>query len=186
MCMDYLDQIRPWGGSANGITHLIPCHPIKHASHSLSWLLTLILWTYKLSLTLSKTWLSFLWQHYLCCVYPLPMRFTLASAPALLRWQDSIGKRSALRLACQEADGVLYCFIAVYTKPSWDVFFNFLWLQFSAGVWYVTEKFGTKGTCLTYQFKTDNLGFKSVEQVKSAAHGVMNFVMILTKTLCLD
>ena len=39
------------------------------------------------------------------------MRYTLASAPALLRWQDSIGKRSALRLACQEADGVLYCFI---------------------------------------------------------------------------
>ena len=33
----------------------------------------------------------------------------------------------------------------------------------------MTEKFGTKGTCLTYQFKTDNLGFKSVEQVKSAA-----------------
>ena len=36
MCMDYLDQIRPWGGSANRITHPIPCHPIKHASLALS------------------------------------------------------------------------------------------------------------------------------------------------------
>ena len=30
----------------------------------------------------------------------------------------------------------------------------------------MTEKFGTKSTCLTYEFKTDSLGFKSVEQVK--------------------
>ena len=30
----------------------------------------------------------------------------------------------------------------------------------------MTEKFDTKGTCLTYEFKTDNLGFKSIEQVK--------------------
>jgi len=37
--------------------------------------------------------------------------------------------------------------------------------QFSSGVWYVTEKFDTKSTCLTYEFKTDNLGFKSIEQI---------------------
>ena len=50
------------------------------------------------------------------------MRFTLASAPALLRWQDSIGKRSALRLACEEADGVLYCFIV----KEFEYSFNFI------------------------------------------------------------
>ena len=38
--------------------------------------------------------------------------------------------------------------------------------QFSSGLWYVTEKFDTKSTCLTYEFKTDNLGFKSIEQVE--------------------
>jgi len=38
-------------------------------------------------------------------------------------------------------------------------------LQFSSGLWYVTEKFDTKSTCLTYEFKTDNLGFKSIEQI---------------------
>ena len=37
--------------------------------------------------------------------------------------------------------------------------------QFSSGLWYVTQKFDTKSTCLTYEFKTDNLGFKSIEQV---------------------
>jgi len=29
----------------------------------------------------------------------------------------------------------------------------------------VTEKFGTNSECLTYEFKTDGLGFKSIEQV---------------------
>ena len=48
------------------------------------------------------------------------------------------------------------------------MYFYCLKSQFSFGVWYVTEKFGTKGTCLTYEFKTDNLGFKSIEQVKIA------------------
>ena len=38
--------------------------------------------------------------------------------------------------------------------------------QFSSGVWYVTEKFGTRSRCLTYEFKTDTLGFKSIEQVE--------------------
>ena len=38
-------------------------------------------------------------------------------------------------------------------------------LQFSDGLWYVTQKFSTKSSCLTYQFKTDQFGFKSVEQV---------------------
>jgi len=43
---------------------------------------------------------------------------------------------------------------------------EFDWEKFSSGVWYVTQKFATKSTCLTYEFKTDNLGFKSIEQVR--------------------
>jgi len=42
---------------------------------------------------------------------------------------------------------------------------GFDWDQFSAGLWFVTDKFDTKSTCLTYEFKTDNLGFKSIEQI---------------------
>jgi hypothetical protein len=42
-----------------------------------------------------------------------------------------------------------------------------LFLQFATGVWYVTNKFDTKSACLTYEFKTDELGFKSIEQVKN-------------------
>ena len=38
--------------------------------------------------------------------------------------------------------------------------------QFSSGIWYVTRKFSTKSSCLTYEFKTDDEGFKSVEQVR--------------------
>merc|ERR1712007_122970 len=34
------------------------------------------------------------------------------------------------------------------------------------GVWFVTRKFSTKSSCLTYEFKTDSDGFKSVEQVR--------------------
>ena len=30
---------------------------------------------------------------------------------------------------------------------------------------FVTQKFSTSSSCLTYQFKTDSLGFKSIEQV---------------------
>ena len=29
---------------------------------------------------------------------------------------------------------------------------------------YVTQKFDTSSSCLTYKFKQDNLGFKSIEQ----------------------
>ena len=188
MCMDYLDQIRPWGGSANRITHLIPCHPIKHASPTLS------------QLYFDADFVNianFLWRSpkhdQVSCDNIIPDVFSLrpwdSHWPVSRLYSDGrirLGKGQYC-VSCPTT-GRWWCFILFYysctQNYSWDVFFNFLWLQFSAGVWYVTEKFGTKGTCLTYQFKTDNLGFKSVEQVKSAA--VMNFVMILTKTLCLD
>jgi len=49
--------------------------------------------------------------------------------------------------------------------PGFTPMAGFDWEKFSSGVWYVTEKFGTKGTCLTYEFKTDSLGFKSIEQI---------------------
>ena len=49
--------------------------------------------------------------------------------------------------------------------------------QFSTGVWFVTQKFSTKSSCLTYQFKTDELGFKSIEQVCKIA-----FTCILCST----
>jgi len=43
---------------------------------------------------------------------------------------------------------------------------GFDWDRFSSGVWFVTRKFSTKSSCLTYEFKTDDEGFKSVEQVR--------------------
>jgi len=43
---------------------------------------------------------------------------------------------------------------------------GFDWTRFSEGIWYVTQKFDTKSSCLTYEFKTDNLGFKEIEQVR--------------------
>ena len=39
-------------------------------------------------------------------------------------------------------------------------------VKFATGVWFVTRKFATKSSCLTYEFKTDPEGFKSVEQVR--------------------
>ena len=53
--------------------------------------------------------------------------------------------------------------VSLLLRSSWSAESSIF--QFSAGVWYVTDKFDTKSTCLTYQFKTDNLGFKSIEQV---------------------
>merc|ERR1712215_351456 len=50
--------------------------------------------------------------------------------------------------------------------PNFTPMSGFDWDQFSTGVWFVTQKFATKSTCLTYQFKTDELGFKSIEQVR--------------------
>jgi len=41
---------------------------------------------------------------------------------------------------------------------------GFDWAKFSNGVWYVTQKFNTKSTCLTYEFETDELGFKTIKQ----------------------
>merc|ERR1712013_518733 len=50
--------------------------------------------------------------------------------------------------------------------PNFTPMSGFDWGKFSSGVWYVTQKFATKSSCLTYQFKTDELGFKSIEQVR--------------------
>jgi len=50
--------------------------------------------------------------------------------------------------------------------PDFTPMKGFDWEKFSANVWYVTQKFSTKSSCLTYEFKTDNLGFKSVEQIR--------------------
>ncbi|XP_023325326.1 uncharacterized protein LOC111699024 isoform X3 [Eurytemora carolleeae] len=50
--------------------------------------------------------------------------------------------------------------------PDFTPMKQFDWTKFSSGVWYVIQKFDTKSSCLTYEFKTDNLGFKSVEQIR--------------------
>jgi hypothetical protein len=50
--------------------------------------------------------------------------------------------------------------------PNFTPMSGFDWSQFSTGLWFVTQKFATKSSCLTYQFKTDELGFKSIEQVR--------------------
>merc|ERR1711973_915487 len=50
--------------------------------------------------------------------------------------------------------------------PDFSPMQGFDWERFSEGRWYVTRKFSTKSSCLTYEFKTDNLGFKSIEQIR--------------------
>merc|ERR1712236_19053 len=50
--------------------------------------------------------------------------------------------------------------------PNFTPMSGFDWGKFSSGIWYVTQKFATKSSCLTYQFKSDDLGFKSIEQVR--------------------
>jgi len=50
--------------------------------------------------------------------------------------------------------------------PNFSPMSGFDWTRFSAGIWYVTQKFDTKSSCLTYEFKTDNLGFKEIVQVR--------------------
>jgi len=50
--------------------------------------------------------------------------------------------------------------------PNFTPMASFNWDKFSSGIWYVTQKFATKSSCLTYQFKSDDLGFKSIEQVR--------------------
>jgi len=50
--------------------------------------------------------------------------------------------------------------------PTFTPMAGFNWAQFATGTWYVTQKFATRSSCLTYEFKTDELGFKSVEQVR--------------------
>jgi len=49
--------------------------------------------------------------------------------------------------------------------PSLTPMTNFNWEKFSDGIWYVTEKFDTNSRCLTYEFKTNSLGYKSIEQI---------------------
>ena len=49
--------------------------------------------------------------------------------------------------------------------PNFTPMSGFEWERFSSGLWYVTQKFSTRSSCLTYEFKTDDLGFKSIEQV---------------------
>jgi len=50
--------------------------------------------------------------------------------------------------------------------PDFNPMKEFSWEKFSAGQWFVTQKFSTKSTCLTYEFKTDNIGFKTIEQIR--------------------
>merc|ERR1711915_1020916 len=39
--------------------------------------------------------------------------------------------------------------------PTFTPMDGFDWDQFSNGIWFVTQKFATKSSCLTYEFKTD-------------------------------
>jgi len=50
--------------------------------------------------------------------------------------------------------------------PTFTPMDGFDWQRFSEGRWYVTRKFSTKSSCLTYEFKTDEQGFKSIEQIR--------------------
>merc|ERR1711973_342088 len=50
--------------------------------------------------------------------------------------------------------------------PNFNPMDGFDWQRFSEGRWYVTRKFSTKSSCLTYEFKTDEQGFKSIEQIR--------------------
>jgi len=50
--------------------------------------------------------------------------------------------------------------------PNFTPMSGFEWNKFATGVWFVTRKFSTKSSCLTYEFKTDSEGFKSIEQVR--------------------
>merc|ERR1711915_496759 len=63
--------------------------------------------------------------------------------------------------------------------PNFTPMSGFDWQKFSSGLWFVTQKFATESTCLTYEFKTDELGFKSIEQsgnchIVSALGWIMN------------
>merc|ERR1712215_141879 len=80
---------------------------------------------------------------------------------------------SRTMLYCVLVYCVLYCTITVSAHeyfpgqcPNFTPMPRFDWKQFSNGIWYVTQKFATKSSCLTYEFKTDELGFKSIEQVR--------------------
>ena len=80
---------------------------------------------------------------------------------SLLIWQYLV-KYSALPLAVSVSGHEYFpgqC-------PSFTPMSGFDWDKFSSGLWYVTRKFSTKSSCLTYEFKTDSDGFKSVEQVR--------------------
>merc|ERR1712025_1019294 len=48
--------------------------------------------------------------------------------------------------------------------PKYTPMEGFEWDKFSSGVWYVTQKYNTKSTCLTYEFGRDGSGIKTVKQ----------------------
>merc|ERR1712025_123764 len=48
--------------------------------------------------------------------------------------------------------------------PKYTPMEGFEWDKFSSGVWYVTQKYNTKSTCLTYEFGSDGSGIKTVKQ----------------------
>merc|ERR1712211_171206 len=50
--------------------------------------------------------------------------------------------------------------------PEFQPMQGFDWDKFADGVWYVTQKFATRSTCLTYEFTTDELGFKEITQLR--------------------
>ena len=46
-------------------------------------------------------------------------------------------------------------------------------------MWYVTQKFATRSTCLTYEFTTDELGFKEITQVRMRMFPCLDFALII-------
>ena len=46
----------------------------------------------------------------------------------------------------------------------------------------MTQKFATRSTCLTYEFTTDELGFKEITQVRKAAKQIGFYLGQLTQT----
>ena len=65
------------------------------------------------------------------------------------------------------------------------VYWSCCHFQFADGVWYVTQKFATKSTCLTYEFTTDELGFKEITQVGHLRKIASVNIIILSWDSCL-
>merc|ERR1712080_8758 len=75
----------------------------------------------------------------------------------LLHHLPAAGARPHRRAGAREPPGQLPC---LHTHADFD------WSQFSNGKWFVTQKFATRSTCLTYEFTTDELGFKEIVQLR--------------------